>query len=166
MSHSLIVVESPTKVKTIKKFLGKDFTVVASRGHIKDLPKNSLGIDVEKGFEPTYNIIETKKKTIDELKKAAESAENIYLAPDPDREGEAIAWHIAEIIGPHRKNIYRVLFNDLTQKTIREAIGHPLQLDFDKYEAQQTRRILDRLVGYKISPVLWEKVKKRIKFKF
>jgi len=161
MAHSLIVVESPTKVKTIKKFLGKDFSVVASMGHIKDLPKSTLGIDLAKDFEPTYNVIESKKKVIDELKKAAKTAENIYLAPDPDREGEAIAWHISDIIGTKKnKNIYRVLFNDLTKNTVLDAINHPLQLDFDKYEAQQTRRILDRLVGYQISPVLWDKVKR------
>ena len=161
MAHSLVVVESPTKVKTIKKFLGKDFNVVASMGHIKDLPKSTLGIDLAKDFEPTYNVIDSKKKVIDELKKAAKAAENIYLAPDPDREGEAIAWHISDVIGAKKnKNIYRVLFNDLTKNTVLEAINHPLQLDFDKYEAQQTRRILDRLVGYQISPVLWDKVKR------
>ena len=160
MANSLVVVESPTKVKTIKKFLGADFNVVASMGHIKDLPKSTLGIDLEKDFEPTYNVIETKKKTIDELKKAAKTAENIYLAPDPDREGEAIAWHISELIDTKSKNIYRVLFNDLTKKTVLEAINHPLELNFDKYEAQQTRRILDRLVGYQISPILWDKVKR------
>ncbi len=160
MANSLIVVESPTKVKTIKKFLGKDFNVVASMGHIKDLPKSTLGIDLERDFEPTYKNIESKKKTIDELKKASKNAENIYLAPDPDREGEAIAWHISEVINQKNKNIFRVLFNDLTKKTVLEAIDHPLNLDFNKYEAQQTRRILDRLVGYQISPVLWDKVKR------
>jgi DNA topoisomerase-1 len=160
MANSLVVVESPTKVKTIKKFLGKDFNVVASMGHIKDLPKSTLGIDLENDFEPTYKNIDAKKKTIDELKKAARNAENIYLAPDPDREGEAIAWHISEVINTKKKNIYRVLFNDLTKKTVLEAINNPLSLDFNKYEAQQTRRILDRLVGYQISPVLWDKVKR------
>lgn len=160
MANSLIVVESPTKVKTIKKFLGKDFNVVASMGHIKDLPKSTLGIDLERDFEPTYKNIESKKKTIDELKKASKNVENIYLAPDPDREGEAIAWHISEVINQKNKNIFRVLFNDLTKKTVLEAIDHPLNLDFNKYEAQQTRRILDRLVGYQISPVLWDKVKR------
>ena len=160
MANSLVIVESPTKVKTIKKFLGADFNAVASMGHIKDLPKSTLGIDLEKDFEPTYNVIETKKKTIDDLKKAAKNAENIYLAPDPDREGEAIAWHIAEVINAKNKNVYRVLFNDLTKNTVTEAIKNPLQLDFNKYEAQQTRRILDRLVGYQISPVLWDKVKR------
>jgi DNA topoisomerase-1 len=160
MTNSLVVVESPTKVKTIKKFLGSDFNVVASMGHIKDLPKSTLGIDLENNFEPTYNTIETKKKTIDDLKKAAGKAENIYLAPDPDREGEAIAWHISEVINTKNKHIYRVLFNDLTRKTVLEAIDHPQELNIDKYEAQQTRRILDRLVGYQISPVLWDKVKR------
>ncbi|PKN76365.1 MAG: type I DNA topoisomerase [Deltaproteobacteria bacterium HGW-Deltaproteobacteria-10] len=160
MANSLVVVESPTKVKTIKKFLGKDFNVVASMGHIKDLPKSTLGIDLTKDFEPTYKNIDAKKKIIDELKKAAKNAENIYLAPDPDREGEAIAWHISEVINTKNKNIYRVLFNDLTKNTVLEAINNPLNLDFNKYEAQQTRRILDRLVGYQISPVLWDKVKR------
>lgn len=160
MANSLVIVESPTKVKTIKKFLGADFNAVASMGHIKDLPKSALGIDLEKDFEPTYKVIDTKKKTIDDLKKAAKSAENIYLAPDPDREGEAIAWHIAEVIDTKNKNVYRVLFNDLTKDTVTQAIKNPLKLDFNKYEAQQTRRILDRLVGYQISPVLWDKVKR------
>ena len=160
MSDSLIVVESPTKVKTIKKLLGRNFNVVASMGHVKDLPKKSLGIDLENNFEPTYQVIDSKKKTIEDLKKAAKTAQNIYLAPDPDREGEAIAWHIAQIIGDKKKSIYRVLFNDLTKSTVTEAIAKPLKLDFNKYEAQQTRRILDRLVGYQISPVLWDKVKR------
>ena len=131
MAKSLVVVESPTKVKTIKKFLGADFNAVASMGHIKDLPKSTLGIDLEKDFEPTYSVIEAKKKTIDDLKKAAKNAENIYLAPDPDREGEAIAWHISEVINTKNKNIYRVLFNDLTKKTVLEAIKNPLELNFN-----------------------------------
>ena len=159
MPNTLIIVESPTKVKTIKKYLGSDFDVRASVGHVKDLPKKTLGIDVEGGFEPTYDVIEKKKKVVSELKKAAKNVDNIYLAPDPDREGEAIAWHIAEEIGTKEKSIYRVLFNDLTKSTILKAIDNPLKLDHNKYEAQQTRRILDRLVGYQISPILWEKVK-------
>jgi DNA topoisomerase I len=160
MPDSLIIVESPTKVKTIKKYLGPDFDVRASMGHVKDLPKSTLGIDMKQAFEPTYQVIETKKKTLAELKKAAKHAHHIYLAPDPDREGEAIAWHIAQEVGGKDKKIQRVLFNDLTKNTILEAISHPLELDFNKYEAQQTRRILDRLVGYQISPLLWEKVKR------
>jgi len=157
---SLIIVESPTKVKTIGKYLGPDYEIRASVGHVKDLPKNVLGIDPEKGFEPTYEIIDSKKKVIAELKKAAARAQEIFLAPDPDREGEAIAWHIAEEIRDKKKPIRRVLFNDLTRETIRAALAHPRELDFDRYEAQQTRRILDRLVGYQISPILWEKVKR------
>jgi len=159
MERSLIIVESPTKVKTIKKFLGSDYDVRASVGHIKDLPKSKLGIDIKDNFQPTYQVLESKKKVIADLKKAAKAADTIYLAPDPDREGEAIAWHIAEEIDG-KKNIYRVLFNDLTKNTMLAALSHPRKLDFDKYEAQQTRRILDRLVGYQISPILWDKVRR------
>lgn len=160
MSSSLIVVESPAKVKTIKKFLGSDYQVMASVGHVKDLPKSTLGIDIAKDFSPTYQIMEDKKKVLSEIKKASEKSANIYLAPDPDREGEAIAWHIAEEVGLGKRPIYRVLFNDLTRNTVISALEHPTELDFNKYEAQQTRRILDRLVGYQISPILWEKVQR------
>jgi DNA topoisomerase-1 len=162
MSGTLIIVESPTKVKTIRKYVGAGYDVMATVGHVKDLPRKTLGIDIENGFEPTYDIIEKKKKVVSGLKKAAKNADNIYLAPDPDREGEAIAWHVAEEIGAKKKNIYRVLFNDLTKGTILKAIGNPLRLDYNKYEAQQTRRILDRLVGYQISPILWKKVRWRL----
>ncbi len=159
MPHALIIVESPTKVKTIQKYLGPEFEVKASVGHIKDLPKSKLGIDLEKNFEPIYEVINEKKKIISELKKAAKRADTIFLAPDPDREGEAIAWHVAsEIDGD--KRIYRVLFNDLTKKTVLAAINNPLELNSNKYEAQQSRRILDRLVGYQISPILWKKVQR------
>ena len=158
MSKSLIVVESPAKAKTISKYLGKDFIVKASVGHIKDLPKSKIGVDVKKGFEADYQVVRGKGKVVAEIKKAAKEADVVYLAPDPDREGEAIAWHIAEEIGDTKK-IYRVLFNEITKSAIQEAIKHPGKLDEDKYEAQQTRRILDRLVGYKISPILWDKVK-------
>ncbi len=160
MPDSLIIVESPTKVKTIKKYLGSDYEVLASKGHIKDLPKKTLGIDAGNSFQPTYSVIDDKKKIVSDLKKAAKTASRIFLAPDPDREGEAIAWHIAEEIKSQHKEIYRVLFNDLTKNTILDALHHPRELDFNKYEAQQTRRILDRLVGYQISPLLWEKVKR------
>jgi DNA topoisomerase-1 len=160
MPSSLIIVESPTKVKTIKKYLGNDFDVRASMGHVKDLPKSTLGIDIKNDFEPSYSAIDSRKKVIAELKKAAKNVDNIYLAPDPDREGEAIAWHIAQEIATKKQHIHRILFNDLTKNTILEAISHPLELNFNKYEAQQTRRILDRLVGYQISPILWEKVKR------
>ena len=160
MTHSLIIVESPTKVKTIKKYVGSDYSVEASVGHIKDLPKSKLGIDIENSFEPTYKVIDTKKKVISDLKRAAKKADNIYLAPDPDREGEAIAWHISQEIDTDQKNVYRVLFNDLTKNTMLAALNNPQKLDLNKYEAQQTRRILDRLVGYQISPILWDKVKR------
>ncbi len=159
MSSALIIVESPAKVKTIKKYLGPEFEVKASVGHIKDLPKSKLGIDIEHEFEPTYEIISEKKKVISELKKSAKNVDTIFLAPDPDREGEAIAWHVASEIG-RNKSIYRVLFNDLTKKTVIAAIENPMELNRDRYEAQQTRRILDRLVGYQISPILWKKVRR------
>ncbi|HOJ52333.1 MAG TPA: type I DNA topoisomerase [Syntrophales bacterium] len=160
MANSLIIVESPTKVKTIKKFLGPNCEIMATKGHIKDLPKSKLGIDIEHAFAPTYRIIESRKKIIEEIRKAAAKCETIYLAPDPDREGEAIAWHVAEEIKDQAKKIHRVLFNDLTKHTILDGIAHPRELDRNKYEAQQTRRILDRLVGYKISPLLWDKVRR------
>lgn len=160
MSHSLIIVESPTKIKTIKKYLGPEFEVKASVGHVKDLPKNKLGIDIENRFEPTYQVIKEKKKVVSELKKLAKNMDNIFLATDPDREGEAIAWHIIEEIDAKDKKVHRVLFNDLTKNTILKAVKNPQIMDNNKYEAQQTRRLLDRLVGYKISPILWDKVRR------
>jgi DNA topoisomerase-1 len=160
MSKDLIVVESPAKVKTIQKFLGEDYVVKASVGHIKDLPEGELGVDLEKDFQPEYVTISGKGKIIRELKKASKDVKNIYLGPDPDREGEAIAWHIAEEIGDGNKNIYRVLFNEITKKAVLDAIRHPGKLQQSKYEAQQARRILDRLVGYQVSPILWEKVRR------
>ncbi|MEK6854410.1 MAG: DNA topoisomerase, partial [Nanoarchaeota archaeon] len=159
MPKSLVIVESPAKAKTINKFLGKKFVVKASVGHVKDLPKSKLGVDVENNFQPSYEIIQGKAKVISELKKAAKDADKIYLAPDPDREGEAIAWHIAEEVDSDRSNIFRVLFNEITEKAVLEAIKNPSKLDKNKFEAQQARRILDRLVGYQISPLLWKKVR-------
>ncbi len=160
MSKGLIVVESPAKVKTLQKFLGGDYVIKASVGHIKDLPEGELGVDLQKDFQPQYVTISGKGKIIRELKKASKEVKNIYLGPDPDREGEAIAWHIAEEIGDGDKNIYRVLFNEITQKAVLDAIHHPGKLQQSKYEAQQARRILDRLVGYQVSPILWEKVRR------
>ena len=160
MSKGLIIVESPTKVKTIQKFVGGDYVIKASVGHIKDLPEGELGVDIEKDFQPQYVPISGKGKIIRELKKASKEVEDIYLGPDPDREGEAIAWHIAEEIGNGNKNVYRVLFNEITKKGVLEALKHPGKLDLSKYEAQQARRILDRLVGYQISPLLWDKVRR------
>ena len=163
MGKSLVIVESPAKAKTINKYLGANFTVKASVGHIKDLPEKKLGVDVEQDFAPEYVTIRGKNKVIQELKDAAKQAETIYLAPDPDREGEAICWHLAEELKKAKgvtKQIYRVMFNEITKKAIVEAIKHPGQIDLHKVDAQQARRILDRLVGYKISPLLWKKVQK------
>lgn len=164
---NLVIVESPAKAKTINKYLGKNFTVLASVGHVKDLPKSKLGVDVENDFEPEYEVIRGKGKVITELKKAAKGADAIYLAPDPDREGEAIAWHIAEEIGNMKVSaktkppvIYRVLFNEVTERAIKEAIKNPFEIDSNKFDAQQARRVLDRLVGYQVSPILWDKVRR------
>lgn len=151
--------ESPTKVRTLKKYLGKEYNVAATVGHIKDLPKKEMGIDIENGFKPNYITISGKKKVISELKKAAGDAKDIYLAPDPDREGEAIAWHAAEVLKKNGRHFYRVLFHELTEKAIKAAMNSPEALDPNRYEAQQARRILDRIVGYEISPLLWKKVK-------
>jgi DNA topoisomerase-1 len=160
MGKPLIIVESPAKARTITKFLGKDFVVKASVGHIRDLPKTKLGVDVENGFEPHYIMIRGKKKIITELKKAGKAATEIYLAPDPDREGEAIAWHIAEVLADKKKNIYRVLIHEITPRAVADALKNHRELRESLYRAQQARRILDRLVGYKISPLLWQKVKR------
>ncbi|MBN2231509.1 MAG: type I DNA topoisomerase [Deltaproteobacteria bacterium] len=160
MSKSLLIVESPAKARTIKKYLGARFDVKASVGHVKDLPKKELGIDFDgERFEPHYVTIRGKGKVLGELKKAAQYADVVYLAPDPDREGEAIAWHIAAELG-RSNEVYRVLFHEITPQAIRTAIEHPLSIDEDKVNAQQTRRILDRLVGYKISPLLWQTVRR------
>lgn len=160
MSKGLIVVESPAKVKTIQKFVGEDYLVKASLGHIKDLPEGELGVDLEKDFQPEYVSIPGKAKVLRELKKASKGVKSIFLAPDPDREGEAIAWHIAEEIGDEDKTVYRVLFNEITRKAVLDALRHPGKLQQSKFEAQQARRILDRLVGYQVSPILWEKVRR------
>jgi DNA topoisomerase-1 len=159
MSKPLVVVESPAKVRTIKKYLGQGYNVAATIGHIKDLPRREMGIDVENGFTPEYTTIAGKQTVIQQLKKAAGSAEDIYLAPDPDREGEAIAWHTADVLKKKGRRFHRVLFHELTKDGIQKAIAAPEELDRNKYEAQQARRILDRLVGYQVSPLLWRKVK-------
>jgi len=159
MTKPLVVVESPAKVRTIKKYLGSDYNVAATVGHIKDLPQREMGIDVEAGFTPQYTSIPGKQKVIQALKQAAADAEDVYLAPDPDREGEAIAWHTAEVLKKKGRRFHRVLFHELTKDAIRNAMNQPRELDPHKYEAQQARRILDRLVGYQVSPLLWRKVK-------
>ena len=159
MAKPLVVVESPTKIKTLQKVLGKNYKVAATVGHIKDLPQKEMGVDIEKGFKPKYRTISGKQKVIKNLKASAGESEDIYLAPDPDREGEAIAWHTAEVLKKKGRRFHRVLFHELTGSAIKEAIKQPTALDLNKYEAQQARRILDRLVGYQISPLLWRKVK-------
>ncbi|BCB95975.1 DNA topoisomerase 1 [Dissulfurispira thermophila] len=159
---SLVIVESPAKAKTINKILGKEFGVKASIGHIKDLPKKELGVDINNNFEPHYEIIPGKEKVIKELKSEAKKADKIYIATDPDREGEAIAYHIAEEVKPTKnsRKIYRVTFHEITERAVKEAIQNPGKIDMAKVEAQQARRILDRLVGYNLSPFLWKKVRR------
>ncbi|HYR96132.1 MAG TPA: type I DNA topoisomerase [Candidatus Binatus sp.] len=160
MAKNLVIVESPAKAKTLGKYLGRNYQVKASIGHVMDLPKSKLGVDLENDFAAEYHVIPGKAKVLDEIKKAAKDKEHIYLAPDPDREGEAIAWHIAQKLGPRRRNIHRVLFNEITKKAVLEALKTPGKVDQNRFEAQQARRILDRLVGYKLSPLLWEKVRR------
>ena len=157
---ALVIVESPSKAKTIQKYLGREYIVKASVGHIKDLTKSKLGVDTKKGFKPDYQVIPTKVKIIEELKAAFKRVPELYLATDPDREGEAIAWHIREELKSRGKKIHRVLFNAVTKPSVLEAMKNPLTINEDKFHAQQARRILDRLVGYKISPLLWDKVKR------
>jgi DNA topoisomerase-1 len=158
--NTLVVVESPAKAKTIKKYLGSGYTVKASVGHIMDLPKSKMGVDIENGFEPAYEVIKGKQKVVTELKAAAKNADRVLLATDPDREGEAIAWHVKQQLSRSRVLTQRVLFNEITKKAIQEAILKPLELNRDVYDAQQARRVLDRLVGYQISPILWTKVRR------
>jgi DNA topoisomerase-1 len=163
MPKALVIVESPAKAKTINKYLGKQFVVKASLGHIKDLPKRDLAVDIDHGFEPRYEVIEGKKKLIQELKQTAKTVEDIYLAADPDREGEAICSHLQEVLQDGKKNgphIYRVMFNEITKKAVQKAFEHPGQVNVALVDAQQARRVLDRLVGYKISPLLWDKVRR------
>jgi DNA topoisomerase-1 len=163
MGKSLVIVESPAKAKTIGKYLGKDFVVMASLGHVKDLPKKDLAVDIEGGFEPTYVVIEGKNKLIQELRKQAALADTIYLAADPDREGEAICYHLQEELAGKRSKgakVFRVMFNEITANAIRKAFQQPAAVDLHRVDAQQARRVLDRLVGYKISPLLWDKVRR------
>ncbi len=163
MARSLVIVESPAKAKTINKYLGRGYSVKASYGHVMDLPKKQLGVDVEKDFEPTYEVVPGKSKIISELKGLAKEAEAVYLATDPDREGEAIGAHLAELLGKTKKDrqkIFRVLFHEITPKAIKAAFDHASQVNENLVDAQQARRVLDRLVGYKISPLLWDKVRR------
>jgi DNA topoisomerase-1 len=157
---ALVIVESPAKAKTINKYLGSDYVVKASMGHIRDLPKGKFGIDVEHGFKPEYTTIRGKGNVISELKRLAKTSEAVYLAPDMDREGEAIAWHLAESLDVPEDKIYRVVFNEITKRAIQQAFEVPGRLDIDKVDAQQARRVLDRIMGYKLSPLLWSKIAK------
>src|SRR5262245_3131485 len=163
MPKALVVVESPSKAKTINKYLGTGYKVVASVGHIKDLPKKGIGIDFDNNFEPTYEVIPGKEKVIKELKAAAKTADTIYVATDPDREGEAIGWHIKEELegrGKNRKTVRRVMFNEITKSAIQDSFKNPLDIDENLVNAQQARRLLDRIVGYQVSPLLWDKVRR------
>ncbi|MBO5490866.1 MAG: type I DNA topoisomerase [Desulfovibrio sp.] len=162
MGKQLIIVESPAKVKTIRKFLGPQYMVQASVGHVRDLPSSSLGVDEENNFAPHYEVIENKKNVVSDLRAAAAKAETVYLAPDPDREGEAIAWHVAELIRDKARDIKRIQFNEITSRAVKEALAHPRELNAHLFDAQQARRVLDRLVGYKISPLLWKTIKRGI----
>lgn len=162
MSKNLIIVESPAKAKTIKKFVGKDFEVISSKGHVRDLPKKDLGIDVVKNFTPKYEILSDKKKLIEEIKDMANSAETVWLATDDDREGEAISWHLMESAKIAPEKVKRIVFHEITKTAIEKALAHPRELDIDLVNAQQARRILDRLVGFELSPVLWKKVKPQL----
>lgn len=158
MADSLVIVESPAKAKTINKYLGSNFVVKSSVGHIRDLPPSKLGVDIEKDFKPEYITIKGKNKVVAELKKAAKGKKNIFLAPDPDREGEAIAWHIASILDSKENKLYRVTFNEITKDAVKKAFESPSEINMNRVNAQQARRILDRIVGYQISPLLWERL--------
>lgn len=160
MAKYLVIVESPAKVKTIKKFLGKNYEVVASNGHVRDLPKSQLGVDVEGDFEPKYITIRGKGDILSMLRKEVKKAEKIYLATDPDREGEAISWHLTKALKMEGKQVYRISFNEITQNAVKASLKEPREIDMDLVDAQQARRILDRMVGYRISPLLWAKVKR------
>src|SRR5687768_12894473 len=160
MGKALVVVESPAKAKTINKYLGRDYKVVASMGHIRDLPKSKLGVDVDNDFEEQYESLASRKKVIKELKDAAKGASDIYVATDPDREGEAIGWHMTQELAGKNRKFHRLTFNEITKKAVQEALSHPRAIDVKMVAAQRARRVLDRLVGYKISPLLWDKVRR------
>ena len=160
MGKKLVIVESPAKAKTIGRYLGSDFRITASVGHIRDLPSSMLGVDVKKDFKPIYITKKGKEKVVRELKDMASDAEKIYIATDPDREGEAIAWHISGVLGVDATSACRISFNEITQKAVKNAVEEPRPIDLDLVNAQQARRILDRLVGYELSPLLWKKIRR------
>ena len=160
MARFLVIVESPTKVKTIKKFLGSNYVVMASNGHVRDLPKSQMGVDLEHDFEPKYITIRGKGEILAGLRKEVKKADKIYLATDPDREGEAISWHLMKALKLEGKKVYRISFNEITKSAVKASLKNARDIDMDLVDAQQARRVLDRIVGYKISPVLWAKVKR------
>ena len=160
MAKYLVIVESPAKVKTIKKFLGKNYEVVASNGHVRDLPKSQLGVDVDHDYEPKYITIRGKGDILAMLRKEAKKADKVYLATDPDREGEAISWHLSKALKLEEDDVNRISFNEITQSAVKASLKQPRKIDMNLVNAQQARRILDRMVGYKISPLLWAKVKR------
>ena len=160
MATNLVIVESPAKAKTIKQYLGKSYTVMASFGHVRDLPKSQMSIDIEDNFQPKYITIRGKGELLSKLKKAAKDAKKIYLATDPDREGEAISWHLATLLDIDEQEKCRITFNEITKTAVKNSITEPRVIDKDLVDAQQARRVLDRIVGYSISPILWKKVKK------
>lgn len=160
MAKNLVIVESPAKVKTIKKFLGSGYEVTASQGHVRDLPKSSMGIDIDNDFEPKYITIRGKGEILASLRKEVRKADNIYLATDPDREGEAISWHLYAALSLEKKKCYRITFNEITKNAVKESLKHPREIDMNLVDAQQARRVIDRIVGYSISPVMWAKVKR------
>ncbi len=160
MAKNLVIVESPAKVKTVKKYLGSNYQVVASKGHVRDLPKSSMGIDVEHDYEPRYITIRGKGDILAELRKLSKDAGKIYLATDPDREGEAISWHLVHALNLDQDRVKRITFNEITKSAVKESLKNSRNIDMDLVDAQQARRVLDRLVGYGISPILWEKVKR------
>ena len=160
MASKLVIVESPAKAKTIGKFLGRGYKVEASQGHVRDMPKSQIGVDVENGFEPKYITIRGRGEILNRIRKEAKNASKIYLATDPDREGEAISWHLANVLGIDETSPCRIEFHEVTAKAVKAAVKNPRPIDMDLVNAQQARRVLDRLIGYKISPLLWRKVRK------
>ena len=160
MAKYLVIVESPAKVKTVKKFLGSNYEVAASNGHVRDLPKSQMGIDIENDFEPKYITIRGKGELLAGLRKAAKKADKVYLATDPDREGEAISWHLSKALNLDEKKMRRITFNEITKGAVKESIKHARDIDMNLVDEQQARRVLDRMVGYKISPLLWQKIKR------
>ena len=157
---NLVIVESPSKAKTIEKYLGSDYVVKASMGHLRDLPKSTMGVDIEHDFEPAYEPLKGKENIIEDLRKAAKKSEKVFLATDPDREGEAISWHLKYLLDIPDEKTYRVTFNEITKNVVQRAIAEPRAIDQDLVDAQQARRVLDRIVGYQLSPLLWKKIRK------